>query len=52
MRTMIKLNPYAAVLKRRASRATEKRALLKEAIALKKEGVCFIFQLKFLNVGS
>lgn len=38
MRTMIKLNPYAAVLKRRASRATEKRALLKEAVALKKQG--------------
>lgn len=39
MRTMIRLNPYAAVLKRRASRAAARRTLAKEAIILKKEGV-------------
>lgn len=41
IRTMIKLNPYAAVLKRRARRSLELKTLAKEAILLKKEGVSF-----------
>ena len=39
IRTMIKLNPYASVLKRRANRSAEARVLAKEALALKKSGV-------------
>lgn len=36
---MITLNPYAAVLKRQASRAARARALAEEAVVLKKAGV-------------
>lgn len=43
IRTMITLNPYAAVLKRRASRAAQKRVLLKEALELKKDGVSIFY---------
>lgn len=39
IRTMITLNPYAAVLKRQASRAARARALAEEAVVLKKAGV-------------
>lgn len=38
IRAMIKLNPYASVLKRRANRSAEARAFAKEAVALKKSG--------------
>lgn len=49
IRTMITLNPYAAVLKRRARRSVQKRALVKEAVALKKAGVrSYIMQYYFI----
>lgn len=38
-KAMLKLNPYAAVLKRQAILATKKRALLREEELAKKRGV-------------
>lgn len=44
-RAMLRLNPYAAVLKRQAILAAEKRKLAREEELAKKRGVsCFFYQ--------